>query len=367
MLFRSRFKIYKDLSDVSYYKTDIINSLLTSYFVNKDNAKSINLTIIFRNEDADYKFDLSKFDPRYADDVRNMISRIGKTSIKITDIEESIDDFDTNIDEDTDSLHDDDSDAQEEVDEDIQKMQSTNKSTTNSVKTSIDKLMNKFKVNNDDTNKSNEKQLYDAKTLKINTDLLTKINPSHNIVSNYKTISNDLTNNSENSPVENKLLEDTAKELSTKRVSTNTNDVINTTSSIREQRMRSNIGQIKLKNIDLDTLSSITDVPLPPPIVPLRMTTTNVGALKGTSFAHISKAYEDELLDNDIVSTFMNLSNLPDGFYVEDIDVTDISNVTTLMHNWRVKLKSKNSGKQQVINVRVPKVIDGRFYNNGIW
>jgi len=365
----TRFKIYKDLSDISYYKTDLLNALLTSYFVNWDNTKSINLTIIFRNEDADYKFDLSKFDPRYVSDVHNMISRIGKTSIKITDIEESIDDFDTNIDKDTDSLYDDDSDTPEEVDEDIKKIQSTNKSITNSVKTSIDKLMNKFKVNNNDNdmNKSGEKQLYDAKTLKINTDLLTKINPSHGVVSNYKTIANDLTNNSENAPVENKLLEDTAKELSTKLKPTNTNDTINTTSSVREQRMRSNIGQIKLNNINIDTLSSVTDVPLPPPITPLRMTTTNIGALKGTSFSNIAKAYEDELLDNDIVSTFMNLSNLPDGFFVEDIDVTDISNVTSLIHNWRVKLKSKNSGKQQVINVRVPKVINGRFYINGIW
>lgn len=355
----TRFKLYREMSDTTY-KTNLLNSLITAYIINQPKEiKRIGLTVIFRNMDGDYRIDLSKFTKNDVPKLEALLNKIGKADMAVDNIGDSIDDFDNNDDEDI-------VDTDKEDDEEVTKIQSNNRSSTTSIKTSISELSNKLNIDNK-TDKTAENRLYDVKALQINSSLLTRINPSKEIVSNYESIAVDLSENNSNTPVENKIIEDTAKTLAKNVVTSNVKDVMGSTSSSREHLIRTRLSQIKLKDVNIDTLSSVTDVPLPPAILPLKLSTTNIGALKGTSFINIAKTYEKELMDNDLIATFMNLSNLPDGFYVDDIEVTDISTVLTMMNNWRVTLKSKSNDKKHIINVRIPHVMNGRFFNNGIW
>ena len=143
--------------------------------------------------------------------------------------------------------------------------------------------------------------------------------------------------------------------------------VMNTTTSERERQIREKLGQVKLHNVTFNTITSITDVPKPQPLQPLHITTTSTAAKQGTGFTRIAKEYEDKLLDRDIVATFMNFSKLPDGFYVTNVDVTDASTPLSLVNNWKVTLKNKSNDRQSIINIRIPRIVNGRFYNNGIW
>ena len=38
-----------------------------------------------------------------------------------------------------------------------------------------------------------------------------------------------------------------------------------------------------------------------------------------------------------------------------------------MMNNWRITLKNKQNERQSIINVYIPRVINGKFYNNGAW
>lgn len=375
-----RYKIYQNLN-MDTYKSDIINALLTSYVFNPDKAKRLDWTLLFRTPEADYKFDLRSYDKRDMIRLKTMLRKIGVPSeVSGTTDEEvgdSIDSFesdDTSI-EDIEKSMDDiqndntktDTDVSEEnMDEDVQRLHESNKSSTESVKSLLSSLKSKY-GSVEDNEKTKDSKLYDAKALNVHAELMNRINPATNIVGSYKTISDELKMGIENNPVEEKLIDDASKKLADNVKPVNDNDVINTTTSAREQQIRTQVGQLKLNDISFDKLTSVTDTPVPKPLTPLKLTTTNKAALQGTPFTHIAKEYEDKLLDRDIVATFMNLSKLPDGFYVTNVEVTDVSNVTSLMNNWKVTLKNKRSDKQSVINIRVPKLINGRFFNNGIW
>lgn len=376
------FRIYKNMT-MDTYKSDLINSLISAYILNPENKiRNLKWTIIFRAENADYKFDLSKFSKKDLTRMKAMLDKIGQADLTTPqnneEIADSIDSFDDSSDEKSkmddllNALDDDISDDiinddNPEVDEDIKNIQDKRKSVIDDIKTSINELGVKFgKTENDNENESNDKKLYDAKTLNVNAELIKRITPSSNVVDSYKRISQDL-NISGDNPVENRIIDDASEKLSKIVTPSNTDSVMNTTTSPREQKIRMNVGQLKLNNVSFDTLTSVTDIPMPPALKPIKITTTNSGALKGTAFANVSKSYEENLMDRDIVSTFMNLSNLPDGFYVTNVEVTDISTCTSLMNNWKVSLKNKKTEKSHTINVRVPKVINGRFYNNGIW
>lgn len=380
----TRYPIYQNLS-VDTYKADIINALLTAYMFNPpETIKRLDWTIIFRAPDADYKLDLRTFDRRDLTLMRNMLKAIGKplaTAAKTNEeAGESVDDFESS--EDVESVSsaitntEDDVPNQDEIingdqdtsDTEITAMQERNRSVTSDLKSSLAKLASQVPQNNPQQISSDvqQKQLYNAKTLDINAQLISRINPDKSTVSNYETIAQDLTPAGDN-PVEKQIIDKAAKQLAQDVKASDVSQADTVTTSARELKIRKQVGQLKLNNVTFDTLATVTDTPLPTARKPLHITTTSPSALKGTSFAYVAKEYEDKLLDRDIVATFMNLSALPDGFYVAKVDVTDISTATTLMNNWRVTLKNKSSDKSSVINIRVPKVVNGRFYNNGIW
>lgn len=378
----TRYKIYNNPTPQNY-KSDIINALLTAYVYNEESSiKPLNVTLIFRTQTADYKFDLRTFNrQRDITKYRKLLQTIGTasemTSTTDEDAGESIDSFenkeDLDIEDSLDNSPDDieektieDEEVQTSDTEEIKELQKSKQSATSSIQTSISKLSTKY--NTDTTQQVKEKtSVYDAKTLDINSRLLNKINPSTNILSNYRVISNDIEQNDSNGPVEKTILDNTAKNMAKQVAPVNVQNANNTTSSPRELKIRENIGKLKLNNVSFNTLASVTDVPLPKAVKPLHLSTTNAGALKGSSFATIAKEYEDKLLDRDIVTTFMNLSKLPDGFYVTDVKVTDISDSTSLLNNWKVTLKNRQTQRQSIVNIRVPKLKNGRFYNNGIW
>lgn len=390
MIDSTRYEINRTVT-MNSFKSNIINALLAAYILTPQKIKPLNWTIIFRHTDADYKFDLSKFDIRDIPRMKKMLEQIGTQNRTIDDdVAESLDDIEEDtgeIDNTIDELDVDDespieelkkqtkeTDAEEptEQDENIQNLQSSNRSVTKSLNASINQLMSKYgKIENDDqTQQAKDKRLYNAKAVDVHSKLtqrIHKINPQVDVVDNYEKITADMNGDNINAPVENQIISQASQRLSKVLKPVDINSVLNTLTSPRELSLRSNLSKIKMDKADLDNLESVTDVPLPTPLKPIHITTTNAGVAKGSSFANISKEYEENMLDQDMISVFMNLSNLDDGFYVHNVEVTDISNVNSLMHNWKITLKNNKTNHQSVINIRVPKMINGRFYNNGTW
>ena len=359
----SRFKLYQN-PDSDTYTSDVINAFITGCILNpSDKIKKINCIIIFRTPEVDYKMDLALFEQRDIPRLKSMLQKIGiprETSASTSEeAGDSIDSFMSNETDDESNEH--------EIDKEVKNINQVNDDVTSSIKDSLNTLAAKYgTVDEGNDQADNDDQLYNIKTLDVNASLIQRINPSSDVVSNYKRLSDEL-QNTNSGDVEKQIADSAAKKLANEVTTSNTETVMNATSSARERQIREQVGKVKLNNITFSTLTAVTDVPKPKPIKLARLTTTNPGVLQGSSFTHIAEEYENKLLDRDIVATFMNFSKLPDGFYVTNVDVTDISTVTSLMNNWKVTLKNKASDRQSIINIRVPKVINGRFYNNGIW
>lgn len=361
----SRYKIYQEPNQKSLH-TDLINALIASYVLNsKEQIKPLNWIIIFRSPDGDFKFDLSSFEQRDIQRLKSMLKTIGIKNDDIMDMSEE--DEEKLEDELIEAIDKPNEDISPALDGEIKQIEDNSVNVTSSLKSSLNSLTAQYgqidTVKDKDPNKDS---LYNAKTLDINASLLKRITPASDKIANYKTIADDLTPNGEN-PVEKGIIDNAAKKVADVVTPVDTTTTINAVTSEREKQIRQQVGQVKLNNVTFSSLTSVTDVPKPEPLKPVHLTTTNAGAIKGSSFAHISSEYEEKLMDRDIVATFMNFSKLPDGFYVTNVEVTDISSVTSLVNNWKVTLKNKNSDRQSVINIRVPRVINGRFYNNGIW
>ena len=342
----TRYPIYQTLS-METYRTDLINALLTAYMFNPpETLKKLDWTIIFRAPDVDYKFDLRTWDKRDLTLLRNMLKAIGKplaTTAKTNEeAGESVDDFMGEDEEAADSVESvsaeitdtvDDVPEQDEIvsgisdisDPEITGLLERNRSVSTDLKSTISKYKGTIPsaVVTEPTPEDASKKLYNAKTLSINAQLLSKINPDKTTVSNYETIAQDLTP-AGNNPVEQKMMEKTAKELAQDVQPVDTSKTDTVVTSARELKIRKQVGQLKLNNVTFETLSTVTDTPLPVARKPRNITTTCPAAIKSTPFAYISKEYEDKLLDRDIVATFMNLSSLPDGFYVANVEVTDM-------------------------------------------
>ena len=367
-----RYTIYKNPT-IDTYQSDLINALLTAYiYLPPEKIKKLNWTFVFRGKDADYKFDLMNFEKRDIPRMRKMLEEIGKenpTSAHTNEeAGESSDDFTKETPKEPPIL---DSEEENDVDADIQIMQNLHRDPTANINSTIRALKKQYNIEDkkEDEDEKRKEQLYQAKTINVNAELLGRINNIRldiDKTENYEHISSEITPIGIGQ-VEKETLKQAAKKLADTSVVSNTNDELNAVSSAREEEIRKKIGQLKLNNISFDSLTSITDVPLPKPVTPNHITTTNAAARRGSAFASVTEEYEEKLLDRDIVATFMNFSKLPDGFYVANVEVTDISTVTSLMNNWRVTLKNKNTDRQSIINIRIPKVMNGRFYNNGIW
>jgi hypothetical protein len=381
----TRYPIYRNMT-IDVFKSDLINALLASYMLSpKEKIKRLNWVIVFRTPDADYKFDLSQFRDEDKPRLRTMFGYIGtKGEAPSTESEEGndvVDNFTKNgevPEEDVSKVTNEpdtsnEEDDGEETPEEIKNFQRDNSTVTKSLKSSIDALSAKYGIeDNGETPEDPKKKLNNAKITDISAQLMQRINrvntnPATEIISTYKTVSSSLTSGSENDKVENDLIDNAVKNVAQTQTAVDTTSVDNTVSSAREMKIRKQVGKVKLGNVTFDTLVSVTDTPLPTKITPRRITTTSKSALAGSSFSRVSKEYEDKLMSRDIVATFMNMSELPNGFYVTNVDVTDISTSTSLMDKWTVTLKNKQHDRQQVINVYIPKVKNGRFYNNGIW
>lgn len=375
----SRYRIYKNPTLMTF-KTDVVNALLAAYVLNPQNKiQKLDWIFIFRTPDADFRFDLRNFDKNDVMRLRKMLMRVGTASaVEPSNVETSIDDIksedealnvekELDISQDqkeTDKFPDDDGVKIDQRDEEVQTIQTNNRSATNDLRTSLNRLSERYgKVEDQQTQKDT---LYDAKALNVNVDLMRKIQPDVQQINQYKHLKTDVTPQG-NQPVEQQLINQATDKLNGQVADKDEVSVENTTTSPRELEIRRKIGQLKLNDVTFDKLTSVTDIPKAPPIRPLRITTTNRGSMKGTSFNTIAEQYEDGLMDRDIVSTFMNLSKLPNGFYVTNVKVDDVSNVSSLINRWTITLKNKSTDHQQIIHIRVPKVINGRFYNNGIW
>lgn len=348
-----RVKIY-DGSNKEAGNADLINALLTSCIAGKCKTNN-DTTVILRGSGSDYKMDLRTMSPNDAEAVQNVCSQIGvafkgvsskPVSLKGSSIDELMDEVNADTNE-TDQGED---------------ATATNGGAGN-LRQSLRNIRDKYGI---DAQAAEKDELYNAKTFEINASLIHRISPNENSVSDYKRISEDLEKGGDH-PVENQLINQASSQLASSRAATNDQNTMNTITSARELRLRSNIGQIRLKELNVGSVSSVTDVPLPPPIKPLKLTTTNRGAMRGTSFPKIAKEYEEKMLDQDIVATFMTLQKLPEGFLVTNVEVTDISDSTSMIHNWKVSLKNKRTGSQSHINIRVPKMINGKFLYNGSW
>lgn len=390
----SRYKIYNDPT-IDTLRADLINGLITAYlYFSEDHLPKLDYVFIFKTPDADYKLDLGTFNKNELPRLRAMLKRFGVDTPASASSPQMMDK--TLDDDDESSLEKDEVDDKEteteiqaaqantevkEVEErrdddgvkiaskdvEVQTLQNNNRNVISSIKSSIEKIsLNKNLSDQPTSDDSNKRQLYDAKAFDINAKLMQKINPpSDTAIDNYKHLADDITPTNAN-PVEREIIKDAAKKL-TDTTAPNQQDVDNTVTNAREAKLRAKVGQVKLNNVTFDKLTSVNDVPKPPAFKPLHLTTTSRPALRATSFTNIAKEYEDKLLDRDIVATLMNLSKPSDGFYVTDVKVTDISTSVSMLNNWNVTLKNKQSGLQCSVNIKIPKMLNGRFYYNGTW
>ena len=350
-----RYRIYNG-DDENSMKSDLVNAVIGAYLSNPIAPKIGNdVTMIFRATGKDYKMDLRTMDSTDVPKLEEMCTSIGR---KFNGIASSTSTSDSN---DLDVVMDEiNADASEESNGD----ETLSASGGSGLKQSLQSLKDHFGLGNNPM--AQKDSLYSAKTLQINASLIHKINPSNNSVSDYKRIAADLTQGGD-TPVEDEIIDQAAKDLADSREATDEDSVMKTITTPREMSLRENISQIRLKSLDVNAIQSVTDVPKPKPIHPIHLTTTNPGALSGTSFTHVQEEYEKTLLDQDIIASFMTLKKLPEGFEVTGIDVDDISTPLSLMHNWRVHLKNKSTGTTSSINIRIPKMMNGRFYYNGVW
>ena len=372
----SKFKVYKNIGEGSY-KTDIINALLASCILEPSSkVRKHNVIMIFRGENADYKFDFKLFEERDIDRIQNMLNEIGSVGemTVVDDNEEagaSVDDF---IEKEIPNFETDEKEDVGPADDEVKEINRINDNATASIKDTLNQLATTLKPTTDEaedleqtpTVPEEKDTLYNVKTMDINAKLIRKISPETGKVDSYDKLSSQITS-TQGDTVEDHIMKSTVQTIAKGVEATDEVSVMNTTTSEREREIREKLGQVKLKNVTFNTLTSITDVPKPTPLQPLHISTTSTAAKQGTGFTRIAKEYEDKLLDRDIVATFMNFSKLPDGFYVTNVDVTDASTPLSLMNNWKVTLKNKNNDRQSIINIRIPRVINGRFYNNGIW
>lgn len=402
----TRYRIYKN-PNLKTFQTDLLNALLTAFAVNPMNKiKRLNWIFIFSTKEADYKFDLNQFEERDRQRLRNMITQVGSTyADEATETDPS-----TNEDEDTSTesekeanesidsielkakLNQEKQDARKEYiekldnkdenlntnlfvqqDEKLEQIQATHKSVIRDLRSTISTLAdqlggaNVLSKNQVDTVKQNQQQLYDAKAFDINAQLQQKIDPDQ-VASqqNIDNLKNDLDSMSDN-PVEREIISQAAKKIANDAQPANINDIKDSVSSPREEKLRMQMGELKLNNVSFNKLVSVSDVPKPEASRPSNITTTNSAARTGSQFVNVTREYEQKLMDRDIVATLMNLSKPSDGFYVTDVQITDVSNVTSLVNDWKITMKSKVSNLQNVIHIRIPKMFNGRFFVNGNW
>lgn len=344
-----RFRIYDSDATVT---SDLVNGLIGSYLSGKNRQLSQDITVIFRSASNDYKMDLRSTSQGDTDALRSMCSTVGtsyngpsKTSV--SEPEESIDEM-------IDSINADKTPS-ETGEEPTAARQSS------SLASSLQALRDRYGIS---AGAKKDDNMYRAQTLDINTKLMHRITPNETPVANYKHIARDLEVGGDN-PVENQVIQQASKSLATMRQSSNEESVFRTVTSPREFQLRQNIGQISLKELNVDAVNSVTDIPMPDPIRPAHITTLNPGSQKGSSFPRIAEAYEEKMMDQDIITTFMTLQKLPEGFNVVKIDVTDISSPISMLHNWRVQLRNKRSGSQCHIDIVVPVMKNGKFLYNG--
>ena len=355
-----RYPLYKNII-IDEINNDIINGILFSAYLSESKIRRMNLIIVFRSlkTNSDYKIDLSNDITSDKESILSMMEEIGTMVASEGNI--NADDYDnTNYE----ALIEDE--MERITDDTISNVQNSSKTVARDLEKLITSLKTKYGVK--ELNDAQQRDsLYYAKTMNINAQLLAKINQSKNAeVNNYKQIAKDLTPDG-STDIEKKYIDDASKQLAGHLQSTDKSQTKDIVSSSREFAIRANMLNVKLNKNDIEKLSNVTDVPLPAPSRPRNISTTNPGAMRGTGFADVSKAYENEMLDKDIVAVFKQLEKIPNGFEVKNIEVTDISTVLSLVNNWKVSLKSKESGLTSTINVHIPIVRNGRFFINGAW
>lgn len=353
-----RFKIYSPDEEKEFMKSDMINGLIGSYLSDAKHNITQDITVVFRSSTSDYKMDLRMTNASDIEALQNMCNTIGNPFKGGTKSDASIS---SNENETLDEMID-DINAQNTQDSNQagQPDSATSSGNKSSLSKSIQALKDQFGVSADKSSDS----MYRAKTFEINASLLHRITPNETAVSNYEHIASDFERGGD-SPVENEIIQKASQSLATMRRNSDETSVLGTVTSPRELQLRSNIGQIQLKELNVNSVDSVTDVPLPEPIVPAKITTLNPGAAKGSSFPKIAQTYEEQMMDQDIVATFMTLQKLPEGFNVTNVEVTDVSTPISLLHNWRVTLKNRRSGTQSHIDIVVPVMKNGRFLYNG--
>lgn len=344
-----RYRIY-DGENPESSKSDLINGVLGEYLHGENISTKHDITFVFRSVGKEYKMDLRATTANDQPTIQKMCQSIGTqfsgsaiSSQKADTLDEIMDEINADAEEsDTESIG----------------------GSGSSLKQSLQHIRDALGLGEKPVQRD---KMYAAKTLEINASLIRRLNPDKDdTVSDYKRISQDLVSSGD-TPVEDEMIDQAAKDISTSRAPSNERSIMGTISSPKELTLRSNIGQVRLQKINLDAMSSVTDVPKPDPVRPAKITTLNTGAIRGSSFANVQQKYEAEMMDQDIIAAFMTLRKLPEGFDVLNIEVTDVSTPLTLMHNWDVTLQNKITGTKSHINIRIPIVHNSRFLYNGTY
>lgn len=360
------FRIYKNPNEASMHK-DLINALLYVCVTQPEAFQKMRLTIWFKGK-KEYKFDMTDFNKNYVPMLIDMINEIGVP--QLAPHPDTVDDVPMNDEEDEEDNKNEieqDKTGMDNSDFETGEFQKRNANPLGMTRRLVSSLMKKFNINSNDVILDT---MYRAKSAKNQVELsnrsmaiggFTAAAPQPQNATNNKNIVS-----SDNDSVEDRMLNTAASEMQGVE-KTDELDTFNTSSSPRETKIREQVEQVKLKDQSFKTISSVVDVAKPAPARQANVTSTNPAAQKGVQFANVTKEYENKLMARDIVATLMRLSKIPDGFYVTDVHVEDVSSAVSLLENWKITFRNKRTEKVSNVSIMIPKLVDGRFYLNGSW
>lgn len=134
-----------------------------------------------------------------------------------------------------------------------------------------------------------------------------------------------------------------------------------TASTARDELLRKNQKNLKVKNMTLDKIISIKtkDVKIPITDISDELTTTNQNMSK-IRFSNLDTTYIKEVMEKDIMDAFLALNDKSIPLFIRDIKIEDSSDELNYKDTYTIYMEDGNRNRHTV-KVDIPKFIDNRF------
>jgi len=134
-----------------------------------------------------------------------------------------------------------------------------------------------------------------------------------------------------------------------------------TASTARDELLRKNQKNLKVKNMTLDKIISVKtkDVKIPITDVSDQLTTTNTHMDK-IRYDNLDTTYIKDVMQKDIMDAFLALNDKSIPLFIRDIKVEDTSDELNYKDTYTIYMEDGNRNRHTV-KVDIPKFIDNRF------